>query len=129
MSMRLPRHPAPWFTAFLVWFTILWWLSSGVPDVPEGLKFRASDKVLHFGYFFGGAGLLSAAIFRLRPGLHASTRMLIVIIVVTMVGAIDEIHQSYIPGRSGNDAGDLIADFVGAIVGALLFQRVRSILA
>jgi VanZ family protein len=127
--MRLPRHPATWFTAFAIWFATLWWLSSGVPDFPEGLNFRASDKLLHFGYFFGGAGLLSAALFRRNPELHASTRILIVIIVVTLVGASDEIHQSYVPGRSGNDAGDLIADFLGAIVGALVFQRFRRILS
>ena len=126
--MRLPRHPAPWFTLFSVWFAILWWLSSGVPDVPEGLKFRASDKVLHFGYFFGGAGLLSAAIFCQKTDLHPSTRILIVVIAVTLVGAIDEIHQSYIPGRLGNDAGDLIADFIGAIVGAMVFQKFRRYL-
>lgn len=127
--MRLPRHPAPWYTVFAIWFATLWWLSSGVPDVPEGLKFQASDKVLHFGYFFGGGGLFSAALFLHKPDLHTSTRMLIVIILVTMVGVIDEIHQSYIPGRSGNDVGDLIADFIGAIVGALVFQRFRRFLA
>ncbi|MFC7335564.1 VanZ family protein [Haloferula chungangensis] len=127
--MRLPRHPAIWFAAFAVWFVTLWVLSSEARHVPPGLEFRHLDKLVHFGYFFGGAGLLSAAIFCHRPALHPSTRMLIVIILVTLVGAIDEAHQSFIPNRSGNDAGDLISDFLGAIAGAMLFQRLKHFLA
>jgi VanZ family protein len=127
--MRLPRHPAPWFALFVTWFGVLWWLSSGVPEVPQALDFKLSDKLLHFGYFFGGAGLLSAALFRWKPDLHASTRILVVVIVVTLTGALDEYHQTFSPGRSGNDAADLTADFFGTIVGAFFFQRVRQVVS
>lgn len=125
--MRLPRHPGPWFAVFFLWFATLWFLSSGTPTVPDALHFQASDKVLHFGYFFGGAGLLSAALFTLRPELKFITRVMICVAVVTLIGAIDEFHQSFIPGRSGNDPGDLAADFVGALTGSLLFQRFRHL--
>ena len=127
--MSVLRRSSVWFTAFAIWFSVLWMLSSRANDMPEGIDFRHIDKVLHFGYFFGGAGLLSAAIFRHRPELHPSTRILIVVIFVTLVGAVDETHQSFIPGRSGNDAGDLTFDFLGAIAGSMLFQRLKYVLA
>ena len=63
----LTRSPWLWLAAFAVWFGTLWWLSSRVNHLPPELSFRASDKLLHFGYFFGGAGLCSAFLFRLDP--------------------------------------------------------------
>lgn len=84
------------------------------------------DKVLHFGYFFGGAGLLSAALFlQKRKTLHWSTLHLIVIITLFAVGSVDEWHQSWYKFRSGNDAGDLTADFLGALVGTVIFRLLQ----
>lgn len=127
--MSALRRPSLWFTAFAIWFITLWLLSSEARHMPPGIEFRHIDKLLHFGYFFGGAGLLSAALFRKYPEWHPSSRALIVIIFVTLAGAIDEAHQSYVPNRSGNDSGDLTADFIGAIIGTLVFHRCRKFLS
>lgn len=35
-----------------------------------------------------------------------------------LVGIIDEYHQTFTPGRTGNDLGDWIADILGSIAGA-----------
>jgi len=123
--MRLPRHPGIWFAGFALWFGVLWWLSSRVHHVPPALSFQASDKILHFGWFLGGAGLLSAALFLVSP--HGSTvkRVILTTLIVTLVGVIDEYHQSLVPGRHGNDPYDLTADFIGALTGSLLFQPFR----
>ena len=84
------------------------------------------DKVYHFGYFFGGAGLLTAALFlQKRRKLHWSTIHLLVVLILAAVGSLDEWHQSWFPFRSGNDAGDLTADIVGAIVGSLVFRKMQ----
>jgi VanZ family protein len=131
------RLPAPcyrstiWFTSFAIWFVVLWVLSSGpllVPPVPE---IPHIDKVLHFGYYFGGAGLLSAALFLFRrsPRLGWDVIHLTVIVLVTTTGIIDEWHQSWYEFRSGNDAGDLAADFLGAVTGTLVFRRFRRVLS
>ncbi|MBK1826173.1 VanZ family protein [Haloferula rosea] len=127
--MRLPRHAGIWFAGFTLWFCALWWLSSRVHHVPPPLTFQASDKVLHFGYFFGGAGLLSAAMFRWRPLDHPWKRVVLVTVIVTLVGVLDEYHQSLVPGRHGNDIYDLTADFLGALTGAILFLPFRRMLA
>lgn len=126
--MRLIRNPSLWYAAFAVWFGVLWWLSSEIRTFPPPARFFASDKVLHFGYFFGGAGLLSAAIFRSRPDLPAARRILTTVAVVAAVGVIDELHQATVPGRDAT-IGDLIADTLGAIAGGFTFQRFRKVLS
>lgn len=126
--MQLPRHAGVWFAGFALWFATLWWLSSRVHDISPPLTFQSSDKILHFGYFLGGAGLLSAALFRKNPEGSSKRRITLVIIIVTLVGVLDEYHQSKVPGRYGNDIYDLTADFLGAIAGALLFQPCRRLM-
>ena len=126
--MRLLRRPWPWLAAFIAWFCVMWWLSSRALDMPQGLGFRGADKVLHFGWFLGGAGLLSAAVFFFRKGLPARTRIAVVVAVVTLAGVVDEAHQTNTPGRRGNDPWDLTADFLGALAGAFIFQRTKHLL-
>lgn len=126
--MRLLRHPVLWFAAFAVWFGVLWWLSSAERTFPDALQFRASDKLLHFGYFLGGSGLLSAALFTWKPAMPSRRRLIACAVVVILVGALDEFHQSFVPNRQGNDPADLLADALGAIAGALVFHPCRRLL-
>lgn len=123
---RLPRHPAVWLTALLGWFGLLWFLSSleggSTPTVP----LPNFDKFEHFSYFFVG-GLLAAGWFQsLRPDGTSWRRILLASIALMAVLAfIDEWHQCYTPGRSGADAGDWLADMIGAACGALTLKRLR----
>lgn len=127
---RTVRHPALWLGAFVAWFGTLWWLSSKVQHFPPGLDFRFSDKLIHFGYFFGGAGLLSAFLYRLKPERPDWRRIfLLTFLVVGLTGTLDEWHQSHVPGRSGNDPADLCADLTGALAGALVFRRFHRAIA
>ncbi|MEE3179232.1 MAG: VanZ family protein [Verrucomicrobiota bacterium] len=125
---RLPacRSRSPfWSTLFLLWGIVLWLLSDGPIPMRDGPDFPGFDKILHFGYFFGGAGLLSAALYlhgSNRPGLSWRRLVITVVIVLATVGALDEWHQSWIPERSGNDFGDWLADIAGALTGALVFK-------
>lgn len=126
--MRLPRHPGFWFAGFGLWLLALWWISSDVRDLPEtGLSF--TDKILHFGWFLGGAGLLSAALYSIRPETPALRRIILAVLLVTLIGLLDEFHQSFVEGRQGNDPFDLLADFLGATTGALVFQPLRRLIA
>lgn len=122
---RLPRNPRFWLAAFVVWFITLWTFSSfsgpgGVPPV-EGI-----DKVQHFGYFFGGTGLLCAWLYRRNPG-SPNWKVIfpIAIGVMSLIGWLDEYHQTFTPGRSGNDPYDWLADFLGAIAGTLVFKALH----
>lgn len=121
---RLPRSPKFWLGGFLLWFGVLWMLSSGThPNMPEP-PIADFDKIAHFGYFFGGAGLFSAWLFRRNPETPNWRAILVItVIVISLAGWVDEVHQSFVPGRSGNNFPDWIADFLGAIAGALVFKR------
>lgn len=127
--MRLPRHPWPWFASFGFWLATLWWLSSRTHETPSGLGFPHADKVAHFGWFFGGAGLLAAAVFCLAPKLSSFKHILLVTIIIGLVGIADEFHQSFTEGRDGNSLSDLIADTLGGLAGACVFRRFRSLLS
>ncbi len=131
---RLPacRSRSPfWSTLFLLWGIVLWLLSDGPIPMRDGPDLPGFDKILHFGYFFGGAGLLSAALYlhgSNRPGLSWRRLVITVVIVLATVGALDEWHQSWIPERSGNDFGDWLADIAGALTGALVFKCFHHLL-
>ncbi len=113
-----------WSICFVLWFILLNLLSHGDKFHPPGnfvFDIPHFDKIVHFGYFFGGSGLLSAAFFfAAKP----RWRKLIVFVTITLslIGIWDEFHQSFFENRTGNDPGDWLADTLGAVCGALVFR-------
>lgn len=71
----------------------------------------AHDKVLHALEYAGFGFLLTHAL--------GVRRFWWAIIAAMLFGLLDEFHQSFVPGRYGNDLGDLTADVMGATLGAL----------
>jgi VanZ family protein len=53
-------------------------------------------------------------------------RFAIAVVVGSLYGASDEYHQTFVPGRSGNDLGDWIADTIGTALGVLVYARLIS---
>lgn len=94
----------------------IWFLSSR-STLPSPVSFPFQDKVIHAVVF---GGLCAAWLWALMPRRHAS---LIAILITVIYGAIDEWHQSYVPGRSSEFA-DFFADGFGAMVSCLLFFRI-----
>ncbi len=130
--MRLPSWSGRanvWLAAWGIWFITLWLLSSGNTTVPDAPKIPFSDKIAHFGYFFGGGGLLAAAIYCRNPRIRPWRLVLMVALTAGLVGWLDEFHQTFTPGRSGNDPWDWLADLLGGTAGALVFRRCRHWLA
>jgi VanZ family protein len=127
---RAVRHPLPWLVAWLAWAGTLWWLSSGAREFPPAEGILHFDKICHFGYFFGGAGLLSAFLFRLNAEKPDWGRIFALCMVAGMiVGRLDEWHQSWVPNRSGDDINDFLADMVGTLCGALVFRLTHRVIA
>ncbi|MGH8046907.1 MAG: VanZ family protein [Chthoniobacterales bacterium] len=104
-----------WLT-FAVWCITLFILSS-IPNYrfPQP-PFSWADKAVHTLIFATGAFLLGCAA---KRTFHFASWKGAVLIFVTMVliGVGDEFHQTFTPGRSGNDRGDLLADALGALLG------------
>ncbi len=94
----------------------------------EGPEIPHVDKVAHFGYFFGGAGLLAGGLGIQRRVKTPSSSLwgvflLVVIVVGVVIGRLDEYHQSFTPERTGNDTGDWLADILGAFGGAWVMLK------
>ena len=81
------------------------------------------DKLKHFIFFSFGGGVffLNYA----RNSKLLSLKSLALLIILVIIGALDEYHQSFIPGRSGNDIFDWLANCVGAVSGAILLHQLR----
>ncbi len=115
------RHWLP----FIVWVAIVF-VGSSIPRLSDenfGMP-RGADKAAHFLEYailafllYRGAGSLR------RRGVPA---WVLVVAAGVLIGAVDEIHQRFIPGRSP-DVLDLAADAAGVVTGTLLgMRRFRS---
>jgi VanZ family protein len=125
--LALIRSRRVWLGLFVIWVGALWWLSSGRQEFPVGQDIVGIDKVYHFGYFGLGGLFLSAFLYRWKGGkiTHWSRFLAAAVAGVFLIGAMDEFHQSFVPGRSGNDPYDLTADALGALCGHLGFRLLR----
>jgi VanZ family protein len=87
---------------------------TSIPNPEFGPSFPGADKVAHFG-FYGVAGFLFV-LWRREIGTGAAGAMVWAAIFSALLGAADEVHQQWIPGRS-MDLLDWVADFAGGTAG------------
>jgi len=126
----LKQSPRFWAACFILWFILLNLLSHGDQFHPPGgfiFDFPHIDKIVHFVFFFGAAGLFSAALY-LRQDYSWKKLILTVTVILSFIGIMDEYHQSFFSNRSGNDPGDWLADTLGAFCGALVFRKLHPLL-
>ena len=100
---------------------MLWWLSSRplAFDAPAG-----SDKVAHVAAYAVLALLFRCA---LGPGWRsAGIVTFVAALIAAGYGVIDEIHQSFVPGRTPS-VTDAVADAVGAALGAFVAGHGRAL--
>jgi VanZ family protein len=91
-----------------------------VDDNPEKFHIPHADKIVHFGIFFILATLIGIE----KKFVNLSDKIKIVIIS-TLYGIMIEIIQYFIPWR-GFDYYDMLADFCGAVVGAMLCSFLKK---
>lgn len=101
----------------LIWAGILVFFGgrSNVPRVESPLPL---DKAAHF-VMYGLLGVMATMGWRAAGRIP---RLLWILVLASLVGAIDEIHQSTVPGRSPEIA-DWIADTLGIAFAALMVLR------
>jgi len=96
-------------TQLILYCTFIYWLSDQ-PLLPAPMLFMHQDKVMHTGAYF----ILS--FFTVRAFRHLSTSlptlMISSLIFISLYGASDEWHQSFVPGRM-SDTYDWLADTLG----------------
>ncbi len=76
------------------------------------------DKVAHL-LVFGSIGIFVALSIPTFPTVT-------ILPIVAAIGAMDEFHQTFLPGRQA-DFGDWLADLVGGMLALLIMARLRFV--
>lgn len=121
IATLIPRSLA--LAAPFAWAAVIFVLSHSPrgPDLPESIPHL--DKLLHAGAYAILAGLTALALFRTTSW---SLRRIAwtALILSSLYGVTDELHQAFIPGRTA-DPADWLADTLGAAT-ILLVTRCRD---
>jgi len=102
------------YLAMLAGWVLLTFTLTSIPNPEFGPTFTGADMIAHFA-FYGVAGFLFA-LWRRESGQGAAAAALSAAIFAALLGAVDEVHQRWIPGRS-MELLDWVADFAGGTAG------------
>jgi len=122
--MTTHRSPKDW-APVLIWCSVIF--GAGTFNSGIGGKLLAGDKFTHI-LTYGILGIVIARSVE-ASSLGEVTSLwqrallspiLFALVMSTAIGAIDEIHQSFVPGRFGSFE-DVVADSIGGLFGAWIF--------
>lgn len=102
------------YLAMLAGWVALTLTLTSIPNPEFGPSFPGADKIAHFG-FYGVAGFLFV-LWRSEIGTGAAVAVVWAAIFAALLGAVDEFHQQWIPGRS-MELLDWVTDFAGGTAG------------
>jgi len=122
MSEAKKRRPFGWIDTWLppILYAIMIFLLSSRNYETIHLE-HETDKLVHL-LLYGGFGyLLLRAFHKERPG---SARNVWVLLIVLLYGVSDELHQSFVPGRSV-EVLDILFDGLGGVL-AVIFGNVAD---
>ena len=120
--MEMLKKLLKWVPAVVI-CSISVYLSSQ-PTIEKMPSFWNADKLVHV-VCFGGLSFWVAFACNLKA--NSLKEIILPLSIVSIYGIIDEIHQSFTPGRSCS-VFDWIADTVGAFLGALIFFLIIKII-
>ncbi len=106
------------------YLTVYWIILFAATSIPSDHvpSLGVSDKFKHFGAYAVLASLVYAALFiQNRYKIFKQKPALFTIIITALYGALDEIHQSFIPGRSC-ELMDWVADVIGILLAVIIIK-------
>lgn len=107
---------------------ILWagaiFVSSSIPsDRLPHIGVWNADKLAHFGIYCMLAFFIDRALrAQTRFPVMQARHLLFTVLITTLYGLSDEIHQAFVPGRNASKY-DLLADAAGALLFCLVYFR------
>ena len=110
----------PWLVAALIWTTLVLTANSLSARDLRHPPFPGADKVTHAG-MYGAAAYAWRRAFRSR----SDRTTWLVASGVTALGAIDEWHQQWVPGRSA-EVFDWLADASGVLVAIMVWRGLHA---
>ncbi len=109
-----------WLPVIVLCAVIFWQSGHATPRILP--RWPHQDKLLHC-VVYGLLGALWVRAFSSLKGFHSRRCLLLAgIALATLFGLSDEWHQSFVPARTA-DAADLLADFVGSLIGSWFYIR------
>ena len=113
---------------FIYWFPVLVYcllifVQSSHPSPEFEPDWSYVDKVLHFVAYALLGALFLRALSTTRIKHHLKLIVMLSILLSSLYGISDEIHQSFVPYRT-SDYGDVLADILGSILGVYIFYKV-----
>ncbi|MBD3348686.1 MAG: hypothetical protein GF400_05780 [Candidatus Eisenbacteria bacterium] len=121
------RRVLAWIPA-IVYIGLIFAISSIPGSLHGRIPFKVFDKVAHMGEFAGLGLFLMVAYRGTFPRADLRHVTLLVVITGLGVGVLDELYQSFVPGRAVEFL-DWVADTVGVVAGstiAMLHYRRRE---
>jgi VanZ family protein len=101
----------------IYWIVLLTATSFPTTSIPTMV---ISDKVMHFTAYFGLGILLNLTLmFQNRYPVLKIKNAFYTLLIGSVYGVIDEVHQYFIPGRS-MEFLDFLADFLGLVLAVIL---------
>ena len=100
-------------------YCLLIFIQSSFPASEHVPEFDFSDKLLHGGAYAVLGFLLFRAFNAMEKRQRAVRYLVLSIVLASLYGASDEIHQYFVPSRSA-ELMDFFADFIGSIGGAMV---------
>ncbi len=87
-------------------------------------SFFNADKLVHLVCFGGLAFWVAFGVEGLSP--KRLWQILLPVIIVSVYGVVDEVHQSFVAGRTAS-VFDWLADTIGAVMGSFVYVWVLRI--
>ena len=108
-----------WFPVFL--YCLLIFIQSSYPSPESVPDWPYIDKLLHIAVYALLGALLLRAFGSLRIKNNVKLVMILSILLSTLYGISDEIHQYFVPFRNA-DLIDVFANLLGSIIGVYIYQ-------
>lgn len=99
------------------WMATIFYFSSQ-SYIPTPYLFTNQDKLFHL-LIYGLLGVLFLLSFRYRSPGYSRKQIMTAVMLASLYGMSDELHQSFVPGREA-DLLDWLADTTGALVAVLI---------
>jgi VanZ family protein len=112
-----------YFRMLVGWVALTLTLTS-IPNLQTPVDLPHADKLAHLG-FYGVMGFLFA-LWRREASDPVPRAILVAILFIVVLGALDEGHQSFIPGRS-MEFNDWLADMAGGGIGSFSSGFIPSV--
>ncbi|MDB4975828.1 MAG: hypothetical protein JWN48_4169 [Myxococcaceae bacterium] len=104
----------------LAYTLLIWWLSSQQLDFAFMERVPMQDKGVHF-LEYGTLSFFTLHALSVTWPVRRFSTVVAATIITMGLGLLDELHQSFVPGRS-SDVLDLLADVIGAAIAAMVYK-------